>query len=218
VIPTNLAVVSAQLTVDLSRSHPPTHVGLTAREDRVVSTPDPQSALTRALVETERHVADAGWDQPTRLFSLVKTKALLTREPGLRAQLDPATVRMAEADPDHLIAIEQEDLPPTSQLESLLAGLAWGPDVDGVALTVERIVVPPEAEQQLPTDPDQALDYLAQHPDRADVRLAVAVLRDGPQQCGVRQRQAPEPGQLSVGPELVPGLVAALRSTLATTS
>src|SRR4051794_10595618 len=28
-------------------------------------------ALTRAVLETERHVAEGGWDQPPRLFALV---------------------------------------------------------------------------------------------------------------------------------------------------
>jgi hypothetical protein len=171
-------------------------------------------ALTRALLETERHVASAGWDQPPRLFALVRTVELLQREPALRTQLDPGTVRAADADPGHLIAIEQEDLTPTSHLESVLGQLAWGPDVDGVALTVERVVVPPEVERELPERPEEAVDYLAAHPSREDVRLAVAVLRGGEHQCGVRQRRHDEPASVAVGPDLVPGLVAALAATL----
>src|SRR3954454_12793601 len=95
---------------------------------------DSPDALTRALLETERHVAAAGWDQPPRLFALVRTASVLEREPSLRTQLDAGTLAAADADPEHLIAIEQESLPTTSNLESLLGNLAWGPDVDGVAL------------------------------------------------------------------------------------
>jgi hypothetical protein len=175
---------------------------------------DGPDSLTRALLETERHVAAAGWDQPPRLFALVRTVAVLSREPGLRQQLDAGTLAAADADADHLMAIEQENLPATSSLESVLGNLAWGPDVDGVALAVERVVVPPEAERDLPPDPELAVDYLAAHPDRDDVRLVVAVLRDGRHQCGLRQRRHDEPGSVAVGPELVPGLVAALAATL----
>ena len=40
-------------------------------------------ALRAAVVEAERHVAGFGWDQPPRLFALVRTLDLLAREPGL---------------------------------------------------------------------------------------------------------------------------------------
>lgn len=171
-------------------------------------------SLTTALLETERHVASAGWDQPPRLFALVRTAALLDREPGLRTQLDAGTVRAAEADPGHLIAVEQEGLPQTAHLESLLGRMAWGPEVDGVALAIERMIVPPEAERDLPEDADAALERLSAHPQREDVRLVVAVLRSGEHQCGVRQRRHDEPGSVAVGADLVPGLVAALTATL----
>ncbi|GAA4346696.1 PPA1309 family protein [Angustibacter luteus] len=171
-------------------------------------------SLTRALLETERHVAEAGWDQPPRLFALVRTTDLLEREPALRTQLDPGTLTAAAADPDHLIAIEQDGVPATSHLESILGQLAWGPDVDGVAITAERVVVPPEAERDLPTGQQEAVDYLAAHPQRQDVRLVVAVLRGGEHQCGVRQRQQDDASSVAVGPDLVPGLVAALAATL----
>jgi hypothetical protein len=171
-------------------------------------------SLTRALLETERHVAADGWDQPPRLFALVRTAALLEREPGLRGQLDSGSVKASDDDPGHLIAIEQEGLPATSSLESMLRQMAWGPDVDGVALAVERLVVPPEAERDLPERPEEAVEQLAAHPQREDVRLTVAVLRSGERQCGVRQRRHDEAGSVAVGPDLVPGLVAALAATL----
>jgi hypothetical protein len=189
------------------------HPALPAAQPTDPASPSP--ALTGALLETERHVAADGWDQPPRLFALVRTRALLEREPGLLHQLDAGALRAAEADPGQLVAVEQEGLPPTSHLESLLGGLAWGPEVDGVMLAVERLVVPPEAERDLPSDPSQAVDQLANHPARADVRLVVAVLRDGQRQCGVRQRQHDEPGSVAVGPDLVPGLITALADTLA---
>ena len=174
----------------------------------VTSTFQPNlSPLVTSALETERHVAAGGWDQPPRLFALVGTACLLKREPHLRAQL-------GQGEDDGYTAIEQEDLPNTSSLESLLAQLAWPEDVDGVALAVERLVVPPEAERNLPDDPAQAADALAAHPDRKDVRLLVAVLRDGESTCLLRQRDHDTDDKVASGSDIAPGLVQALSATL----
>jgi hypothetical protein len=174
----------------------------------VTSAPQPIfSPLVTAALETERHVASGGWDQPPRLFALVRTAGLVEQEPQLRAQL-------TTDDPDALTAIEQEGLPRTSSLESLLGRLAWPADVDGVALAVERIVVPPEAEQGLPEQPEQAAEALAAHPDRKDVRLLVAVLRDGESTCLLRQREHDTDDRVAMGQDIAPGLVHALSATL----
>jgi len=165
------------------------------------------SPLVTSALETERHVAGAGWDQPPRLFALVRTLGLLEREPHLLAHV-------GEGDKDGFTAIEQEGLPDTSSLESLLAQLAWPDGVDGVALAVERMVVPPDAERDLPADPDQAAAALAAHPDRKDVRLLVAVLRDGESTCLLRQRDHDTDDKVASGSDIAPGLVQALRATL----
>lgn len=166
--------------------------------------------LREAVVETERHVAGFGWDQPPRLFALVRTQDLVAREPGLAGQLGtPGSI-----DPAHLTAVEQDQLAPTSSVESMLGTMAWPEEVDGAALALERVVVPPEAERDLPTDPERALDHLAAHPDRRDVRLVVGVLRDGTAMCALRQRHHDDDSSVAVGPQLVPGLVHALHLTL----
>ena len=78
-----------------------------------------------------------------------------------------------------LSAVEQEELPEADGIEDLLARIARPDQVAGCAIAVERIVVPPEAERDLPEDDGAALQAVADHPDRADVRLLVAVTRDG---------------------------------------
>jgi hypothetical protein len=165
------------------------------------------SPLVTCALETERHVSAAGWDQPLRLFALVKTSGLLEREPHLRSQLP-------RGEDDALTAIEQEGLPTSSSVESILARLAWPQEVDGVALAVERLVVPPGAEHDLPEDPDEAADALARHPDRKDVRLLVAVLRDGESTCLLRQRDHDTDDKVASGSDIAPGLVQALSATL----
>ncbi|UIJ34710.1 PPA1309 family protein [Allobranchiibius sp. GilTou73] len=163
--------------------------------------------LVECAVDTERHVAAAGWDQAPRLFAIARNAGLLAREPALAAQLGAAAA-------DGLSTIEQEGLAPTSSLESMLGRLAWPPEVDGVALAVERLVVPPDAENDLPTDAENAAEALAAHPDRQDVRLLVAVLRDGASVCLLRQRAHDADDKVAIGQDIAPGLVEALRATL----
>jgi hypothetical protein len=165
--------------------------------------------LTIAALDTERHVAAAGWDQNPRLFALVSTADLMEREPHLRAQR-----RGADLAEGALSAVEQEDLPPTSHIESLLGGIAWPDAVLGAAIALERVVVPPEAERDLPVDPEAAIEMLAKDPRRQDVRLLVAVTRDGRARCLLRQRAHDSDDQVAIGDDLAPGLVHALRATL----
>ena len=75
------------------------------------------------------------------------------------------------------------------------------------------VLVPPEVEARMPDDAD-AVEWLARHPARRDVRLAAGVLRDGTRGCAVRARDHDSDDRVAVGPDLVPGLTAALASTL----
>ncbi|MBR7743804.1 hypothetical protein KC207_10935 [Phycicoccus sp. BSK3Z-2] len=172
-------------------------------ESRPVTDP-----LTLAALDTERHVARGGWDQPTRLFALVPTAELVAQEPQLAAGL--ATHDAAEG---ALSAVEQDDLPDASGIEELLARIAWPDQVAGCAVAVERIVVPPSAERDLPDDPDEAVRAIADHPDRQDVRLLVAVHRDGSARCLLRQRAHDSDDRVALGEDIAPGLVHALRAT-----
>ena len=109
--------------------------------------------------------------------------------------------------------MEQEDLPQAGGLEELLARIAWPEQVAGCAVAVERIVVPPDAERALPEDDEAALRAVAEHPGRADVRLLVAVTRDGSARCLLRQREHDSDDRVALGDDIAPGLVHALRAT-----
>ena len=173
-----------------------------------------QLAVLRTVRELELHVAGAGWDGPIRLFALIRTAGALQRDPSLASQLPADVVQAAAEDIEHLTAVEQEGLPQTESIEAMLGRIAWPETVDGAALVVERVVVPPEAETGIPDDAAEAIDYLQQHPQRRDVRMAAAVLRDGTQGCAVRARDHDEDDRVAVGVDLVPGLVTALTATL----
>lgn len=166
----------------------------------------PMSPLLSCAVDTEQHVARAGWDQPPRLFAIARNGDIAAREPSLAPQL-------AGVDPDAFSTIEQEGMPPTSSIEEMLGRLAWPDEVDGAALAIERIVVPPEAERDLPEDPEAATQALAAHPARQDVRLLVAVLRDGEGVCLLRQRAYDSDDKVAIGEDIAPGLLEALRAT-----
>ena len=162
--------------------------------------------LTACARDIERHVAAAGWDQPIRLFALVPTSELRASQPHLE--------HLEAEESDALSAVEQDDLPAADSVETLLAQIGWPDQVHGAAIAVERIVLPPQAQAQLPTGEAEALAAVAAHPQREDVRLLVAVLRDGSATCLLRQRRNDDDDQVAVGHDIAPGLVDALRATL----
>lgn len=179
------------------------------------SDPSPRASrmslpLEAALRDIENDAVERGWDAPPRLFALVATSDLLAREPALAASLDIDAVTGAGS----LTPVEQEDLPPGHSLEESLERIAWPPEVLGAAVVVERLMVPAAAESAMPQVGSEALEWLSQHPDRQDVRLCVAVLRDGSASCAVRLRSHDEDASVLWGPRLVPSLVDALAATL----
>lgn len=139
--------------------------------------------------------------------------------PGLALRLPAHVVDEARADADHLTSVEQDGVPEVDDLDELLGQLAWPDGVDGAALVVERILVPPDAEAEVraATSADDEAGRaraLAAHPLAEDVRIAVGVLRDGRHECAVRSRSKDSDGEVATGADLVPGLVSALQATL----
>jgi hypothetical protein len=159
--------------------------------------------LASAVLEIERHAAEAGWDQPERLFALVETTRLVEREPQLAHSLGDTL----------LTPVEQEDLVARS-LEDHLTGIAWPASVHGCAAVVERLVLPPEVETELPDDAARAAAYAAEHPERQEVRIVVAATRTGASYCALRMRAHDDESSVLTGPDLVPGLLRLVRATL----
>lgn len=168
-----------------------------------------QLTLEATVAEIESYVAADGWDQGARLYALVPTAALLAREPHLAAAfgLEP------EPDDDALTPIEQ-DTEHASLLEELLATLVWPAEVVGCVAAVERVVLPPEADVDLPEDPAEAATYAANHPLRQEVRMVAGVTRTGASYCALRMRAHDQAQSVVAGPDLVPGLIELLRTTL----
>ncbi|NDZ82401.1 MULTISPECIES: PPA1309 family protein [unclassified Streptomyces] len=169
------------------------------------------SPLTVAVLEIDEYASGLGWDQPARLFALVDTAKLRTQEPGLAAQLGLDDGEPAAS----LTPVEQDEIPDTTPLDEFLATIAWPDAVAGCAMTVERLMLPPSAEASVPDGMDEAqlTAWVAEHPDRQEVRMTVAVLRDGTRESALRLRAKDSPNEVLTGSELVPGLADALSVT-----
>lgn len=163
------------------------------------------SRLIACLADIERHVSDNGWDQPARLFALVATSALLEVEPQLQG-------RVPETAADALTAVEQDDFASGVDVLERLHQIFFPETVDGVAIAMERSFLPPKFEEDIPDDPEAAVDFVMHHPEKTDVRVVVGVLRDGTQHGLARLVSNPE--DLLGAADLVPGLTEALNRTL----
>ncbi len=177
------------------------------------NTPMAANPLTRAVLEIDEYASGLGWDQPARLFALVDTARLRSEEPALATQLGLEGETEAAA----LTPIEQDEIPADRPLDEFLGTIAWPDAVTGCALTVERLMLPPSAEAQVPQDLSEArlAKWVAEHPERQEVRMTVAVLRDGSRESALRLREKDSPTEVLTGPDLVPGLADALAATFA---
>ena len=163
-----------------------------------------ESGLRRATLEIDATLTGSGWDQPPRLYALVHTTRLLEQEPSLASSLG-----LSDESGD-FTAVEQEPLTAEQSFEEVLAEIEWPPEVDGCAAAVERLVLPPSAEEALPDDSEQLRAYAAQHPRApgGTDRGRRAARRPGAlRAAGARPRRAAGPGR-GTGPRPRPGTAA----------
>ena len=158
--------------------------------------------LRDAVLEIEDHADESGWDARPSVFALVPTAELLAVQPELVGEVSDST----------WTPVQQEGVPPEHELESFLSRLGWPEAVVGCAVVMERLMLPAGAEESLPDDAAQLRRAVRDHPDRMEMRIAAAVLRDGSRHCVARVRGV---DGLYEGPDLVPGLTDALFDTLA---
>ncbi|MBJ6643924.1 hypothetical protein DD630_22725 [Streptomyces sp. BSE7F] len=175
------------------------------------NTPMAANPLTRAVLEIDEYVSGLGWDQPARLFALVDTARLRAEQPSLADRLGLE----GGAESAALTPIEQEEIPAGKPLDEFLGTIAWPDAVTGCALTVERLMLPPSAEAEVPKNLGEAAltKWVAEHPQRQEVRMTVAVLRDGSRESALRLREKDSPTEVLTGSDLVPGLARALTAT-----
>lgn len=171
---------------------------------------DVDPALAAAVLEIESHASGEGWDQPSRLFALVETARLVESEPALASAmgLDESAAQGS------LTPVEQDHLVPERSLEEQLHQISWPAGVQGCAAVVERLVLPPEADAEIPDDPAEAEAFARSHPDRQEVRIVAGATRAGSTYCALRLRAHDEDQSVVASPDLVPALLHLLQATL----
>jgi hypothetical protein len=171
---------------------------------------DVDPALAAAVLEIETHIAEAGWDQPARLYALVETARIVEHEPALAAAmgLDSSSAQGS------LTPVEQDQLTPDRPLERVLESVTWPPAVSGCAAVVERLVLPPGVDADLPEDPADAAQYARAHPERQEVRIVAGATRGGSTYCALRMRAHDDDQSVMGASDLVPGLLQLLAATL----
>ncbi len=172
--------------------------------------PPVDTVLREAVREIEAHTAESGWDQPARLYALALTSDLLTREPALAAAMGIDAASAAGS----LTPVEQDEVPVDTPLETVLEQIMWPEEVFGCAAVLERVVLPPSADAQMPADPGDAERYAAEHPDRQEVRIVAAATRAGSTYCALRMKAHDDALSVVEAPDLVPALLELLLSTL----
>jgi len=171
---------------------------------------DVDPALAAAVLEIEAHVAGDGWDRPARLYALVDTADLVAAEPALASLMGLDESSAAGS----LTPIEQDQLVSGERLEDVLQTTAWPSGVVGCAAVVERLVLPPGADGEIPEDPAEAEEYAARHPDRQEVRIVAGVTRGGSTYTALRLRAHDDAQSVVGGADLVPQLTQLLAATL----
>jgi hypothetical protein len=171
---------------------------------------DVDPALAAAVLEIEGHVAETGWDQPARLYALVETARLVAREPALAAAMGLDSSAAAGS----LTPVEQDQLSPDRPLEQVLESITWPEGVAGCAAVVERLVLPPGVDDQIPEDATDAEAFAREHPDRQEVRIVAGATRAGATYCALRLRAHDDDQSVVGGADLVPALLQMLAATL----
>lgn len=166
-------------------------------------------ALAAAILEVETHVAAEGWDKPARVFALVPTATIIAAEPNLAHAMG-----LDESSAEGSFTPVEQELAPDKPVEAQLATMMWPASVEGCAVTVERLVLPPAADAGIPDDPLAAQEYAAAHPERQEVRIVAGVTRAGAQYCALRLRSHDSDQSVVGSTDLVPELLELLHATL----
>ncbi|HEY2834290.1 MAG TPA: PPA1309 family protein [Sporichthyaceae bacterium] len=166
-------------------------------------------ALHTFLVELGEQVATEGWDQPPRLFALFAIADLQRDAPAAARRLG-----VAEVDP-HATPWTARETPfdAGEGLDDALGQIMWDDEVAGCALVLELLTLPSSTQAELPDDRAAAQRFAADHPDRAELRVVVGVLRDGTRDATVRLRDEFRSDPVLFGADLATGVARILLAT-----
>ena len=151
--------------------------------------------LAETVRELEQHVAQAGWDQPARLFAIVPTVDLATDHPEL----------VSDQNAGQYMFVEQDAPLDNENLIGSLEQISWPAEITGAALAIERLIS---------MQPDDEVDPEENSPTQ-ELRIVALVMREGTNINAIRQRSFDDITGVAVASDLVPALNKALLQTFA---
>ncbi|QNE89094.1 hypothetical protein H0194_08455 [Corynebacterium incognita] len=167
-----------------------------------------QQALNKAMMEAVEFIHAEGWDAPPTLFALVPT-ALLANEVG--ADFDPE-FHDAAGDAAPLTLVVQDNLPDnlpagSEELADYVARTVWPRAVEG-AILAQEITFKDSASE----DPSPRPARLFSGALREDgIEQTLLQLRPTEDELAAKGPFAEDDIELRGGPEVAPGLIAAIR-------
>ena len=158
-----------------------------------------QQALNKAMMEAVDFVHAEGWDAPPTLFGLVPTQ-LLVDELGTLDDSSPLTLVVQE--------LPENILPGSEELGEYVTRLAWPREVEGVILAQEILF----RDASTPADAEARPARLFSGVLRTeDIEQTLLQMRLTDEELEERGPFAQDDIELRGGPDVAPGVIAALR-------
>lgn len=158
-----------------------------------------QQALNKAMMEAVEFVHAEGWDAPPTLFGLVPTQLLIDEALELDDS-SPLTLVVQDL-PEHI-------LPGSEELGEYVSRIAWPAQVEGVILAQEIIFRDASAGPDAQPRPARLFSGVLRE---EDVEQTLLQLRLTDEELEERGAFAQDDVELRGGPNVAPGVIAALR-------
>ena len=161
-----------------------------------------QQALNKAMTEAVDFVHAEGWDAPPTLFALVPTHLLIDELVSLNSAnpSSPLTLIVQEL-PDNI-------RPGTQELAEYVSRLAWPAEVEGVILAQEIIFRDSSEGAGAAPRPARLFSGVLREEDVEQTLLQMRLSEEELEQRGLFAQDEVE---LRGGPNVAPGVIAALR-------
>lgn len=158
-----------------------------------------QQALNKAMMEAVDFVHAEGWDAPPTLFGLVPTQ-LLVDELGTLDDSSPLTLVVQE--------LPENILPGSEELGEYVTRLAWPREVEGVILAQEILFRDASAPADAEPRPARLFSGVLR---TEDIDQTLLQMRLTDEELEERGPFAQDDIELRGGPDVAPGVIAALR-------
>ncbi len=158
-----------------------------------------QQALNKAMMEAVEFVHAEGWDAPPTLFGLVPTQLLIDEALELDDS-SPLTLVVQDL-PEHI-------LPGSEELGEYVSRIAWPAQVEGVILAQEIIFRDASAGPDAQPRPARLFSGVLREEDVEQTLLQLRLTDEELEERGVF---AQDDVELRGGPNVAPGVIAALR-------